>query len=76
MEYLISLRDYSLNSYTSEFLTNEISNIIEQLGNNKFAALITDNASNYRAARQNIQQTYSHIWDIHCATHAINLIAF
>ncbi|CAG8754365.1 17720_t:CDS:2 [Rhizophagus irregularis] len=26
-------------------------------------------------ARQNIHQTYPHIWNIHCAAHAINLIA-
>ncbi|RIA96089.1 hypothetical protein C1645_815928 [Glomus cerebriforme] len=26
--------------------------------------IVTDNASNCRAARQNIQQTYPHIWDI------------
>ena len=75
MEYLIGLRDYSSDSHTSEFLTNEISNIIEQLGSDKFAAVVTDNASNCRVARQNIQQTYPHIWDVRCAAHAINLIA-
>ena len=47
MEYLIGLRDYSSDSHTSKFLTNEISDIIEQLGSDKFAAVVTDNASNY-----------------------------
>jgi len=32
MEYLIGLYDYSSNSHTSEFLTEEISSIIEKLG--------------------------------------------
>src|SRR5579864_8105458 len=75
MEYLISLRDYSSVSHTSEFLTNEIFRIIEQLGSDKFAAIVTDNASNCQSARQKIQQMYSHIWDVRCAAHAINLIA-
>ena len=75
MEYLIALRDYSSDSHTSEFLTNEISNIIEQLGSDKMAVIVTDNASNCRVARRNIQQTYPHIWNLRCAAHAINLIA-
>ena len=60
MEYLIGLYDYSSNSHTSEFLTEEISSIIEKLGSEKFAAIVTDNASNCRVARQNIHQTYPH----------------
>jgi len=74
-EFLIDLCDYSLDSHTGEFLTKEISGIIERLGSDKFAAIVTDNAANCRVARQNIQQTYPHIWDVHCAAHAINLIA-
>ncbi|CAB4462912.1 unnamed protein product [Rhizophagus irregularis] len=58
MEYLISLRHYSSDSHTSEFLTHEIPSIIKQLGSDKFAAIVTDNASNCRIARQNIQLTY------------------
>jgi hypothetical protein len=75
MEYLIALRDYSSDSHTSEFLTSEISDIIEQLGSDKFAAVVTDNAANCQVARQNILQMYPHIWDVRCAAHAINLIA-
>ncbi|GES99151.1 ribonuclease H-like domain-containing protein [Rhizophagus clarus] len=75
MEYLIGLYDYSSESHTSEFLTEEISKIIEKLGSDKFAAIVTDNASNCQVARQNIHETYPHIWNIRCAAHAINLIA-
>jgi len=46
MEYLIGLHDYSSDSHTSEFLTDEISNIIEKLSSDKFAAVVTDNVSN------------------------------
>ncbi|GBB89019.1 hypothetical protein RclHR1_15660001 [Rhizophagus clarus] len=75
MEYLIGLYDYSSESHTSEFLTEEISKIIKKLGSDKFVAIVTDNASNCRVARQNIHETYPHIWNIRCAAHAINLIA-
>ncbi|CAG8692192.1 1523_t:CDS:2, partial [Ambispora leptoticha] len=49
-EYLISLRDYSDQSYMSEFLANEISDIIEQLSSEKFAAICATHAINLIAA--------------------------
>jgi hypothetical protein len=74
-EYLVSLKNYSTRSHTGEFLANEISNIIEKLGSDKFAAVVTDAASNCNVARRKIQETYPHIWNVRCAAHAINLIA-
>jgi hypothetical protein len=64
-----------LDSHTGEFLASEISNIIEKIGLDKFAAVVTDNASNCRVARNIIHEKYEHIWDVRCAAHAINLIA-
>ncbi|CAG8786652.1 7080_t:CDS:1, partial [Acaulospora morrowiae] len=60
---------------TGEFLVKEISHLIENIGSEKFAAIITDAASNCKFARKKIQEFYPHIWDIRCAAHAINLIA-
>ena len=74
-EYSIALRDYSAESHTGSMLTNEISDIIEQVGSEKFAAIITDAASACRIAREKTEEMYPHIWDIRYATHAINLIA-
>ncbi|CAG8713133.1 2642_t:CDS:2 [Rhizophagus irregularis] len=51
MENLVGLYYYSSDSHTSEFLTEEISSIIEKLGSVKFAAIVIDNASNCRVAR-------------------------
>jgi len=45
-EYLISLRNYSKESHTEEFLASEISDVIEKIGLDKFAAIVTDNAAN------------------------------
>ena len=60
-EYLVSLKNYSTRSHTGEFLANEISNIIEKLGLDKFGAFITNAASNCNIARRKIQETYPHI---------------
>ncbi|RIB11952.1 hypothetical protein C2G38_2202073 [Gigaspora rosea] len=49
-EYLIALQNYSSNSHTSEFLAKEISDLVEKVGSEKFAAIVTDNASNCKYA--------------------------
>ena len=64
-----------MESHTGEFLASEILEIIEKIGVDKFAAIVTDNASNCRVARKKVEEKYNHIWDIRCAAHAINLIA-
>ena len=74
-EYLVALNDYSASSHTGEFLANEISTIIEKIGSDKFAAIVTDAASACRVAREKTEKMYPHIWDIRCAAHSINLIA-
>ncbi|EXX68066.1 hypothetical protein RirG_108450 [Rhizophagus irregularis DAOM 197198w] len=74
-EYLVALRNYSMESHTGEFLASEISDIVEKIGLDKFTADVTDNASNCRVARRIIEEKYGHIWDIRYAAHAINLIA-
>ncbi|GBC23318.2 ribonuclease H-like domain-containing protein [Rhizophagus irregularis DAOM 181602=DAOM 197198] len=74
-EYLVALRNYSMESHTGEFLASEISDIVEKIGLDKFTAVVTDNASNCRVARRIIEEKYGHIWDIRYAAHAINLIA-
>ncbi|CAG8760449.1 1074_t:CDS:2 [Gigaspora margarita] len=74
-EYLIGLKDYSSNSHTGKFLTNKISNIVEKLGLDKFAAIVTDAASNCNLACQKIQKMYLHIWNVRYAAHVVNLIA-
>ena len=72
---MVSLRNYSKESHTGEFLASEISDVIEKIGLDKFAAVVTDNAANCRVARKKIEENYNHILDIRCIAHAINLIA-
>ncbi|CAG8625670.1 34031_t:CDS:2, partial [Gigaspora margarita] len=49
-EYLIGLKNYSNHSLTGEFLASEISEVIEKIGTDKFAAVVTDAASNCNVA--------------------------
>jgi len=56
-------------------LANEISDIIEQVGSEKFAAIVTDAVSACCVAQEKTEEMYPHIWDIRCAAYAINLIA-
>jgi hypothetical protein len=72
---LVSLRNYSKDSHTGEFLASEIADVIEKIGLDKFAAVVTDNASNCRLAREKTEENYNHILNIRCIAHAINLIA-
>ncbi|RHZ62588.1 hypothetical protein Glove_339g12 [Diversispora epigaea] len=74
-EYLIALKNFSKESHTDEMLANEIAIIIEKIGSEKFAAVVTDAAANCRVAREKIQFSYPHIWNIRCIAHAFNLIA-
>jgi len=71
----VKLNDYSQGSTTGEFLANQVSSIIENIGLKKFAAFVTDSGSNCRRAREIIEHNYPHILNIRCAAHAINLIA-
>ncbi|CAG8854175.1 28083_t:CDS:2, partial [Gigaspora margarita] len=40
--------NYSAQSHTGEFLTNEILDVVDRLGSDRFAAVVTDAASNCR----------------------------
>ena len=56
-------------------MAQEIAKILEKIGLNKFAAVVTDAGSNLRVARRLIHEAYPHILDLRCVAHAINLIA-
>lgn len=73
-EYLWKLNDYSLESHTGNFLAEQIDQIIQQIGNKRFNAIVTDGASNVRLAREIITTKYPHILNIRCIAHSINLL--
>ena len=73
-QYLYYLQDFSSSHHTGEFLASEIKKVIEKIGAKKFSAVVTDNASNVRLAREIISKEYPSILNLRCITHFINLI--
>ncbi|XP_039127035.1 uncharacterized protein LOC120263231 [Dioscorea cayenensis subsp. rotundata] len=55
-------------------LCNLLMEIIEWVGPDNVVHLVTDNASNYVAARRLIHEKYDHIYWSPCAAHCLNLI--
>ena len=74
-EYLYQLCDFSDESHTGEFIANQIESVLEAVGPDRFSAIVSDNGANVRLARNQISQTYPHIFSIRCIAHAINLMA-
>jgi hypothetical protein len=63
-EYLFKLTDLSEESHTANYIFRVVSEIIDKIGPNKISAVVSDNASNVRNARQLIQQKYPNIESI------------
>ncbi|CAG8587334.1 12298_t:CDS:2, partial [Cetraspora pellucida] len=73
-EYLYSLRNYSKQSHTGKFLADEIQDIIETIGVEKFSGIVTDGAANMKLAKNLVVKAYPYILPIRCIAHHINLI--
>ena len=74
-QYLWSLRNLSGERYTQELLAEEIRQVLEKIGPQKFSAIVTDAGANVQAARHIITEEYPNILNIRCIAHAINLIS-
>jgi hypothetical protein len=73
-EYLYSLRDLSDVSHTAKVLKDEIEHVLSKIGANKFAAVVSDNASAIVGAKRQISEKYPFILNTHCIAHCVNLI--
>lgn len=74
-EYLWSLEDLSSIKHTGQHIANVIDEIIKNVGKEKFVAIVSDHGSNVASARRIITEKYSHIINIRCIAHCINLIS-
>ncbi|RHZ86808.1 hypothetical protein Glove_44g28 [Diversispora epigaea] len=63
-EYIHSLKNFSKNSHTGEFLKNEIIKVIEEVGAEKFCSIVSDHASNVVLAKNLVSTKYPHIFPI------------
>lgn len=74
-DYLYEIKNLSNNSHTGEFLKSQILSIIEEIGYEKFSAIVTDGGSNVQKARDLISETFPNILNIRCIAHCLHLIS-
>ena len=73
-EYIHSLNDFSLHLHTADFISKEILKVIDDVGAEKFSAVVSDNASTMVKAKRLVNEKYPHIIPVRCITHHINLL--
>lgn len=74
-EYLWLAKDYSdISHHTGAFLGGEIIEVVKNIGPEKLAAVVSDNAPNACAARKILCEKFPHILNIRYIAHSINLI--
>lgn len=62
------------NSHTAEYIFDQISEIIEEVGEDKITSVITDNAKNMKRAWELLNEKYVKIQTYGCACHVLNLL--
>ncbi len=71
---LWKIGDFFSESHTAEFLAQQIQSILDNIGAQKFAGIVTDAGSNVHAARNLLSEKFPHILNIRCIAHSLNLI--
>lgn len=61
-------------SHTGEYMANTILEVINEIGSEKFTAIVTDNAANMKNAWVRIQEHHPHLVCYGCAAHGIQLL--
>ena len=74
-EYVHSLINISNKTHIEEFLAKKIKEVLDDVGSEKFGAIVSDHASNMVLAKKLVNQSYPHIISIRCIAHHINLIS-
>jgi len=73
-EYIHSLINLSKESHTGEILAQKINEVLQNIGTDKFGAIVSDHASNMVLAKKLINEKYPYIIPIRCIAYHINLI--
>lgn len=73
-EHLYKIKDLSSFSHTGEYLCEQIKCIFEEVGINKFVAIVSDGGANVKKAREMIHDDFPFILNIRCIAHCLNLI--
>ncbi len=73
-EYLYSVQNLSNYLHTGNFLTEKIIEIIKDVGAERFAGIVSDNAFTMVIAKRLVNEQFQHIMSIRCIAHHINLL--
>jgi hypothetical protein len=73
-EYVHSLKNFSKNMHTGDFLSSELLRVLNEIGVDKFSAIVSDHAANIVLAKRLIADKYPHIIPVRCIAHHINLL--
>lgn len=60
--------------HTTEYVSSDICEVLEEIGSGKIFALLTDNVSNMKVAWDNVMDKYPRMTAIGCASHGLNLL--
>ena len=73
-DILWKISDLSDQRHTAENLVQKIEEILNEIGIQRFSAIVTDSGSNVNLARKIITQKFPHVINIKCMAHCLNLI--
>jgi hypothetical protein len=73
-QYVYSIADFSSERHTSAFNEDKMLKVIESIGSNKFAAIVTDAEAAMQAAKRKVMKRYPHIMAVRYIAHHINLV--
>ncbi|GBB96737.1 hypothetical protein RclHR1_28190002, partial [Rhizophagus clarus] len=71
---LWKIGDFSNESHTTKFFAQQIQLVLDDIGTQKFASIVTDAGSNVHAAQNLLSEKFPHILNICCIAHSLNLI--
>ena len=74
-EIIHCIKDLFANYHTADFLADQLNEVITDVGAENFAAVVSDHASAYAAAKKLISACYKHILPIRCIAHHVNLVS-
>jgi Protein of unknown function (DUF 659) len=73
-DILWKINDFSGENHTAEFIAQQIQIVLDDIGAQKFAGIVTDAGSNVHSARNLISGKFPYILNIRCIAHSLNLI--
>lgn len=62
------------NRHTAVFLADEIVNVLEDIGPQRFLTIVTDNGSNIKAAKIEVCKKFTHMVKYGCICHTLSLL--